>query len=406
LFVFSKMAVHAPYGIVLTVIFGIASIVGTIMIYLKRNHTFIRCRNPFFLIVQNIGTLTAATITSLYLGLRPDFSCYAYEIGASMPFAGLALPMAVRCWEYCVNFHISKVRSKFRSNVLLPNWGEASWFFRNRWVAGPRFMMKFFFLVDWIWFLPTIPFFLQKGQYDYNQKTNSCSSSFSGGTEVTVVMVLIFVFLAIFLGILMRGSRDAYRIKNEISIIAFSWLFVIILWIPFSLSTNLSAKFPPNIWLLIGFYWTFCWCTIFPLVLAYRHDQLDVGEATSGFKEFIEKLENLHFRNAFHDFLALQFCQENILFYEVVMDWKRLPVGDSTRNANAKFINENYILESGVCQVNISGPTRERINLAVNKLEALPEDLFDEALAAVLNVMHANSYYQFKSHRLYQKAKV
>lgn len=414
----------AVYGLVLTGIFAVASVVGTTLLFIRRNHPFIKCRNPPFLILQNVLTLLAASITSLYVGLRPNFSCYVYYIGSLLAFAGLGWPMAIRCWEYCVNFHISKVRSKFstqnldgssdsssspltRSNVLMPNWGQNSWFFRNRWVASPRFMVKVFVVGFWIWLLPVIPYFFLKDQYDYNDKTGGCSV-YNGGVYLILLIVIVFVIFAIFLGNLMRGARDAYRIKNEIVIITLTWLVVFIIWTPYTaISFPFQKTLSPSFWILIGFYISFIFFTVFPLFLSYKHDQMDVGEATAGFKEFIEKLENLHFRNAFHDFLALQFCQENILFYEVVMDWRRMSHSDASRVSSARSIHENYILESGLCQINISGPVREKVSIAISKADSeLPEDIFDEALAQVLNMMHSNSYYQFKSHRLYQNVKV
>lgn len=99
------------------------------------------------------------------------------------------------------------------------------------------------------------------------------------------------------MGLLMRGSRDAYQLKTEITVCAFSWVGVIILWVIFSeMSASFQRAFSPNFWFLIGYYNTFYWSTVFPLYLAFKHDRMDLGEATAGFKEFIEKLENLHFR--------------------------------------------------------------------------------------------------------------
>jgi hypothetical protein len=63
-----------------------------------------------------------------------------------------------------------------------------------------------------------------------------------------------------------------------------------------------------------------------------------------------------------------------------------------------------YILETGLCQINISGPAREKISKGLAQDE-IQDDVFDDAIGAVLSNMHANSYYQFKSHHLYFSAK-
>jgi hypothetical protein len=51
-------------------------------------------------------------------------------------------------------------------------------------------------------------------------------------------------------------------------------------------------------------------------------------------KQFIKN------RNAFFDFLATQFSEENLLFYETIVDWKRLPPNSPDRGATAISIRE------------------------------------------------------------------
>lgn len=44
------------------------------------------------------------------------------------------------------------------------------------------------------------------------------------------------------------------------------------------------------------------------------------------------------YRNRFHDFLTKQFCQENLQFYEVVMEWKNMRADDTERGVKARAI--------------------------------------------------------------------
>jgi hypothetical protein len=69
----------AAYGIVFTAVYGFVSVVGTTLIILKRNHPFIKCRNPPFLILQNILTLLAATITSLCIPHPLDLPSFQHD---------------------------------------------------------------------------------------------------------------------------------------------------------------------------------------------------------------------------------------------------------------------------------------------------------------------------------------
>jgi len=207
--------------------------------------------------------------------------------------------------------------------------------------------------------------------------------------------------------VLTWNLHDAYKLKLEMKVLSITWIIVFAIYIPYgSASFPLQRTLSPAFWILMGFYATFIISTIYPLYLVKSEAVISVGEGT-GFEEFVDQLEFLPFRNAFRDYLALQFCQENILFYENACDWKRMKNGED-RTQIALGIRDNYILETGLCQINISGPARERICKALDKAHKdsdVPQDLFDEALNAVLSNMHANSYYQFKSHHLYFSAK-
>jgi hypothetical protein len=107
----------------------------------------------------------------------------------------------------------------------------------------------------------------------------------------------------------------------------------------------------------MGFYATLLMTVYYPLYLVKSESVISVGQAAQGFEEFVVQLEFLPFRyapslcpfflgltlcrNAFRDFLALQFCQENILFYENAFDWKRMNANDSERTQIALAIRDN-----------------------------------------------------------------
>lgn len=392
------------YGYVLLAVFAVVVIAITTIIFLRRNHPIIKSRDPLLLVVQNLGSLLVAALVSIYIALRPQYPCCAYYTGLYGLFAFFIFPLAIRCWAYAINFYLSKVRSKFRANVLLPDWGGTSWFVRNRWIGSVKFLRKVLFGGFWIFLIPIIPYCADDERWDYDSDLK-CPTG-TNGMIATIVFMVFFVVVAIFVSILTWNMHDAYMIKFEIKLLPVIWVLETIAFFIYSRAPgNVQSVVPPTIWNLIGLYASFLLCNLYPLYLDKKEQRvIPVGEAAQGFEEFVNQLEFLPFRNAFRDFLALQFCQENILFYENVCDWKRMSGSDNERIAIAKAIRDNYILESGVCQINISGPTRERVVTAVAR-DAIPNDVFDEALNAVLSNMHVNSYYQFKSHALYNSAK-
>lgn len=386
-----------------TAIAGAISIVGIILLIKNWKHPYIQFRNPQFLIVQNVGNVASFTITTTYLALRPDFSCYLYYFGAMLIYSGMILPLAIRYWQYAINFHISKVRSLFRENVQMPDWGSQSWFFRNRWASSPRFLNIIFVVFFIILFMPNVPYYAVRGAYEYSEKTGGCDV-YQVGIILMPLIAVFFVALFIVLGYLMWGSKDAYNVKTEMYALLVLWFLVILVWVPYSLiRTTLQRDLSPSVWLIIGLYGTFCTCCIYPLYLIYRYPlQAIVAEpsASGEFKWFLEQLEDTRFRNALHDFVKLQFCQENVLFYEVVSEWKRMDAGEK-KLAQARFIHENYILESGLCQVNLPGEMRERITRGLAKGDAPPE-FFDGALKEVLEMLYSNSLTPFKKHPIYR----
>lgn len=115
-------------------------------------------------------------------------------------------------------------------------------------------------------------------------------------------------------------------------------------------------------------------------------------------------------REAFHRFLSRQFCQENLLFYEIVLLWKSIPVDNPDRALKARsiisvvsasscsfdlcFDCEQYLADNGVCQVDIPADIREKIVCNLSK-DPVPPTLFDQAVDNLIQDMYFNSFSQF-----------
>jgi len=160
---------------------------------------------------------------------------------------------------------------------------------------------------------------------------------------VVPILAIIFLALALFMAMLTRGLRDSYYIKHEMGIICVFWIVIVIVSIIYQLGagSSIQRKISSSFWILLGEYNTFIWANFFPLFLAYRNKKLREESIVSEFKEFAQQLEDLIFRNALLDFLETQFCQENILFYQAVVEWKRMGENNPDRVKIARFIHEN-----------------------------------------------------------------
>lgn len=391
----------AVYGLVLTVAFAIVCVVGTVGVHINRHHPFIKYRHPTLLTLQNCGTLLTTTIISLYIALRPNFNCHLYTLATFLAYSNIGFPVTIRVWVYVVNFYLSQVRSKLKPDELMDDLGDHSIFFRHRWVIKYKVWFLVFCFTFWIWLLPLVPQFLYENNNEYSETTGNCKV-YQPTLFISALILLSYVFFGFFCAKLIWGIKDAYKIKTELTLISITWLLFICIWLPWTtLDLTTKAHVPGAFWILLGLYVTFFFSSLFPLYFVYRGERVDKVLSEAGYSDFVEMLENPPVRTEFHDFLMRQLCQENILFYEVVMNWKRMDVHNPKRAAHAIQICETYIMESGACTINIDFHERERVMLQVhNKDEQIPQDIFDAPLKTVLGMMHANSYYQFKTNRL------
>lgn len=388
------------YGLVLTILFGLVCLPVTFEVLRKRTHPFIVCRNPFFLIVQSLGALLACSTLTLYIALHPDYDCNLYYAGTMFAFAFVAFPMALRIWEYCVQFHLVLLRVKFRSNTeLTKGWEKEHWFFRNKWAGSPKFLFKLYVFGFWVWLTPIIPQAIIIGPDGYNE--NDICTVFDGSIYISLAFVLCYFILVVVMCFLTWGAYDSYRIKAEMKTIVGIWLIVFLVWTPYtSLDFPFQFIMPSAFFITLGMYATFLCTAVWALYLVRREQQIEIGMLSAGYKAFVDELEFLPFRNTFFDFLATQFAQENLLFYEAVTDWKRMMPSNTSRCSTALTIRETFIDDAGLCQVNIDSDVKYAIDTALHEnLVDIPSDLFDTALAAVLNNMHTNSYTVFKKQK-------
>jgi len=173
------------------------------------------------------------------------------------------------------------------------------------------------------------------------------------------------------------------------------WGFTILAFALYGLLSTPQTRshFPTAILIIVAQLMTFVISNILPLLLSLWYDW-HVYQQIFNFGEFEEMLQSATFRNDFHEFLTKQFCQENLLFYEVVTEWKSMAKDHPMRIEKTKKIIHDFVAEGAVCQVNIAGEQRNEI---VQRMETndFPETIFDEALGNLVYDMHVNSFKLF-----------
>jgi CRP-like cAMP-binding protein len=98
-------------------------------------------------------------------------------------------------------------------------------------------------------------------------------------------------------------------------------------------------------------------------------------------------------RAAFQSFLHHQFCEENILFYNAVEEYKKISDSDfAGLTDGANTIYNTYIAASGEKEINIASHIREKIQQNItNPTKAI----FDDAQAAIYQLMTVDSLPKF-----------
>jgi hypothetical protein len=116
----------SQYGIVLAGVVPFVILVLSCVIFIKRNHPFIKSRKPDFILVQNVGVAINFTLISLCIllvffiryifllqrdiGLRPHFLCQLNMITVVLNVSVVGWVLLVRIWEYCMHYHIAVLK--------------------------------------------------------------------------------------------------------------------------------------------------------------------------------------------------------------------------------------------------------------------------------------------------------
>jgi hypothetical protein len=115
-------------------------------------------------------------------------------------------------------------------------------------------------------------------------------------------------------------------------------------------------------------------------------------------RKFESMLRDDEFFKIFKEFLAKEFCLENLLFWRAVEDFKSL---DSLNHQSAKTlaikIIENFISEGSVMEINISSIMRAALVGMDQDADDFPNaDLFDSSQFEILSLMYCGPFKRFK----------
>jgi len=346
-----------------------------ILLHLKRKSPFIEKRSYLFLFLQNIGLLFYMILCAANLSTGNTQYCQLLRWVVLSPFPFYVTAIIFRTWIYCFRYFLTKERSSF---------AKTSRWTSRLWLISPRFLLKLF-IVAFLVQCCIIAIFnvLSVVQHDPVTEdrcvwhTNSIPVSWAFGAVTFCAFVVAVIFL--------WNSVDGYRIKDELKGIAVVSLIMVIFTMAQASSNGvISLELLYGMMLVCPFVF-FSLSGFWLVWLSWRETKVDRPEM-----ELVERLATRpQFRKQFFDFLCLQLCIENLLFWEDVQIYKTLPEGSAEQQTEANRMMEKYIKPGSYYEINLSSNTRKEV---VGGVIAASSGTFAPAENEVLSTLKFHSY--------------
>jgi len=297
----------------------------------------------------------------------------------------------VRVWTYGVNLHLSQMKAHFRSSCFLIESIKTSRIYRYRWLGSTKFSIGILCGITALFSIVMLAEMNFSVQYQLDPISQTCMPD-KVFMWTLVAFILHTYFITVVMLLVFYPSRDLYLFKPDAraGTLTRAVLLVGVLYGSYA-TPHMLSRVPCEVFLLLSQTATFFAMTVIPLLYAHRFDRTMCLRTAAKREVFRFLLDLVEFRNHFHEFLTKHFCQENLQFYELVMEWKMSQVDKAGR---AKMIIENFIQESALAQIHLEGKIYDDIITRCHKNE-FPDTLFDEAVEAVVHDMYTNSFSLF-----------
>eukprot|EP01113_Clastostelium_recurvatum_P036386 TRINITY_DN5174_c0_g1_i2.p1 TRINITY_DN5174_c0_g1~~TRINITY_DN5174_c0_g1_i2.p1 ORF type:complete len:315 (-),score=50.15 TRINITY_DN5174_c0_g1_i2:44-988(-) len=194
--------------------------------------------------------------------------------------------------------------------------------------------------------------------------------------------------------ILLWPARDAYYMKWEIRFTAVMWACFLLVFFMVARNEPLQATFYPGFFIVICLYLLFIGNTVTLFYASYKSTFARSSKKNgcdTGKHDLATMLRSSpQFRTSFSEFLCLQLCIENLLFYDAVENFTK---GDATLQ-KATELYSKFVAPMSEYEINIEGTVRTAIKEKIANNE-ITTSLFNDAQKEVLHVMQYSSLPQF-----------
>jgi len=208
------------------------------------------------------------------------------------------------------------------------------------------------------------------------------------GYSLLTLVLAIVAYIALFL------SKDAFKIKEELR-------YYLIVLVPIILIATIlgllelnqqfvpSLYFPSEVFPIVEVFFTFIISGVHLFFLCWKEkrttsetEEKDLSGRLIGSPEF---------RQLFFDFLCLQLCIENLLFWEDIQRFKRIPNGSPEQQQQANILFAKYIKAGSEYEVNIPHTIVLDVTKMINSNE-FNSMMFDMPEREIFSLMKFHSY--------------
>eukprot|EP01113_Clastostelium_recurvatum_P031689 TRINITY_DN3982_c0_g1_i5.p1 TRINITY_DN3982_c0_g1~~TRINITY_DN3982_c0_g1_i5.p1 ORF type:complete len:416 (+),score=70.70 TRINITY_DN3982_c0_g1_i5:75-1322(+) len=375
----------------LGIIFVALTPIYIVFIYLlhkQRHERIVFLRSYFLMQAQNVGMLISTYLFGARLIATPFPGCQWDHWTMAVPTTLILVPFLLRCWVFLWRYYITQRR-------ITPLLGSPRVSKALRLISPPA-VERFF----WVWTLlqflliAAVAVALYVVNKDQPQE-NDLDCPHQSGLQYwwyTYLSILLVAISLVITFVLLWKTKDAYRIKQEIVICLCIWVPFLVLWGIQSQNFRgvvISETVPTVALISVAMYIMFGVSCIWIWHLSRR--TLKVGNHL----DLASKLQDPIFRAQFAEFLCLQLSIENLLFWEDVEAFKRIPADATNKQDTAQQLYAKYIKEGGAFEINISHANKHEVSslLKAGNLDSA----FDVAQAEVMHLMKFHSYPLFHS---------
>lgn len=348
-------------------------------------------------LLSNLAYLGLAGGSSITYTYFPDSGC-GFELWSRfLKFAVYGFSLVLRAWIFAFKYHTAQ--SQVNENV--PK--AVRWCLKRKWLISPWFLGPLWvlsFLIHCAF--PLLIMLIAGGSLKANVVTSQCTTALS---LFNWIIPSLYAIAVSFLMFTLRLSDDGYHIRDELRAVAIFWIVGSVLWLVTNTLPDqwmVGYYVPGFFWLQLSFIASFVISTIWVWNLSRQHGASCFAtapdyapkEAELGNQSFQVLLRDDAFRKEFSNFLCLQFCVENLFFWEAVQQFHS--ISPQEMKTEAKAIFDKYLASGSTYEVNISVTSKKTVEAHLKEGNVFAT-MFDEAAHQTLKLMEFDTYPRFVS---------